>query len=106
MSTNRTFFAFLLGGAIGAGMALLYAPASGVETRKKVRKKIRRGAEDAEDWARDSFRETIDGARERLAEGAEKVRHIISEKKEDFRDALQTGKDTFHKEKDRLKEVL
>lgn len=103
MSTDRSaFFAFLLGGVIGAGIALLYAPASGAETRKR----IRHGAEDAEDWARDSFRETIDGARERLAEGAEKVRHIISEKKEDFRDALQAGKDTFHKEKDRLKEVL
>ena len=103
MSTDRSaLFAFLLGGVIGAGLALLYAPASGHETRKR----IRHGAEDAEDWARDSFRDTLGGAKERLSEGTEKVRHMISEKKEDIHDAFQTGMEAFHKEKDRLKEVL
>lgn len=103
MSTDRSaFFAFLLGGVIGAGLALLYAPAAGTETRKK----IRHGAEDAEDWARDSFNETIGDARERISEGAEKVRHMISEKREDLHDAFQTGRETFRSEKERLKEVF
>ena len=103
MSTDRSaLFAFLLGGVIGAGLALLYAPAAGSETRKR----IRYGAEDAEDWARDSFRNTLDGAKERLSDGTEKVRHLISEKKEDLQDAFQTGVEAFRKEKDRLKEVL
>lgn len=103
MSTGRsTLFAFLLGGVIGAGIALLYAPAAGTETRKR----IRHGAEDAEDWARDSFSETIGGARERISEGADKVRHMISEKREDLRDAFQTGRETFRSEKERLKEIL
>ncbi|MBI5588281.1 MAG: YtxH domain-containing protein [Deltaproteobacteria bacterium] len=103
MSTDRSaLFAFLLGGVIGAGIALLYAPQAGYETRKR----IRHGAEDAENWARDTFRDTVEGARETVAEGTEKVRHIISEKKEDIHVAIQAGKDAYYKEKDRLKEVL
>ncbi|HXI09238.1 MAG TPA: YtxH domain-containing protein, partial [Thermodesulfobacteriota bacterium] len=92
MSTDRSaLFAFLLGGVIGAGLALLYAPASGHETRKR----IRHGAEDAEDWARDSFRDTLGGAKERLSEGTEKVRHMLSEKKGDLQDAFHTGVEAF-----------
>jgi gas vesicle protein len=40
MSDNNTgnkLLIFLLGGAIGAGLCLLFAPQSGKETRKKVK---------------------------------------------------------------------
>ena len=40
---TNTVLGFLLGGAIGAGIALLYAPASGEETRRRIRE----GAEKA-----------------------------------------------------------
>ena len=36
MKTRNGFGAFLLGGAIGAGIALLYAPRSGQETREML----------------------------------------------------------------------
>lgn len=99
MSSDRSaFMAFLLGGVVGAGIALLYAPHSGAETRRR----IRNGAEDAQDWAKNSF----EGARERVVEGSEKVRHMISEKKEDIKAAIDAGKDAYYREKERLKEVL
>ena len=34
--------AFLLGAAIGAGIALLFAPRSGIETREEIRRSARR----------------------------------------------------------------
>jgi len=39
MSIRRTgniFLAFIIGGAVGAGLGILFAPVSGKETRKKI----------------------------------------------------------------------
>jgi gas vesicle protein len=48
MSDQRTdsLLAFLLGAAVGAGVALLLAPASGEETRKKLTETARRVGDD------------------------------------------------------------
>jgi len=48
MSDQRTdtLLAFLLGAAVGAGVALLLAPQSGEETRKKLGDQARRVGED------------------------------------------------------------
>ncbi|MEK7679480.1 MAG: YtxH domain-containing protein, partial [Deltaproteobacteria bacterium] len=63
MSGNRgnIVLAFLAGGAIGAGIALLFAPATGAEMRKRLKE----GAHDATDWARN-----------RVGEGVGKVTHL------------------------------
>lgn len=62
---------FLLGLAVGAGIALLYAPQSGAETRadlkrgaRKIRRKVRDLAEDTSDAAHDLSRSARDAARE------------------------------------------
>ena len=39
-NTMSTMFTFLLGGLIGAGLALLYAPLSGEETRKRIKEQM------------------------------------------------------------------
>ncbi len=39
-NSSKVFLAFLIGGAIGATTVLLYAPASGEETREKIKNKI------------------------------------------------------------------
>jgi len=56
-----TMFSFLTGAAIGAGLALLFAPQSGEETRRKIRETGNQLSEDA----RESY--------ERLARDAQKV---------------------------------
>ncbi|MBI5493020.1 MAG: YtxH domain-containing protein [Deltaproteobacteria bacterium] len=95
MATNRNaFFAFLLGGVVGAGVALLYAPASGVETRRKIKD----GIDDAGDWAKDRYENT----RDRVTDGTEKVKQFISDKKEDLQSAIEAGKDAFNKGRERL----
>ncbi len=67
---------FLMGAAVGAGIALLVAPQSGRQTRRM----LRRQAEDAADYvaeqadaARERGREIVEGAKEKVAEVREKV---------------------------------
>jgi gas vesicle protein len=47
--TGTALLAFALGALAGAAVALLYAPASGDETRRKIRRKVAEGRERVED---------------------------------------------------------
>jgi gas vesicle protein len=49
---GTVLLAFLVGAAAGAAVALLYAPASGRETREKLGERAREGARRATDAAR------------------------------------------------------
>lgn len=49
--------AFLLGGAVGAVIALLYAPKSGRQTRRDVSRTVRRIGDDAVDLVEDAVEE-------------------------------------------------
>lgn len=60
---------FVLGAALGAGLGLLFAPASGRDTRKK----IERGLGDLKERAEEQLEELADG----LEEGKEKIRARI-----------------------------
>ncbi len=70
----------IVGAAVGAGLALLFAPASGEHTRKVIRKRARglgkdasRGWDSAREEARRTFREKKEALREKLAQGLEAV---------------------------------
>ncbi|MEK6759486.1 MAG: YtxH domain-containing protein [Deltaproteobacteria bacterium] len=89
-----TVLAFLIGGVVGAGIALLYAPNSGAQTRKKMKD----GLGDATDWTRDKY----DDARHTVADTTDKVRQIVDEKKEDLKAAVDAGKEAFLRGKERL----
>lgn len=60
--TGKTFLAALAGAAVGAGLALLFAPASGKETREKIAHKL-------------------DDVKEDLKEKGSKLAHQIKGKK-------------------------
>jgi len=63
----RTFAAgLLIGGLIGAGIALLVAPQSGEETRRSLARRARRLAEDARERY-DDVKHQVRRARERRA---------------------------------------
>lgn len=74
---------FLLGAALGAGLALLFAPQSGDETRAQVRRSARR--------VKRSARKMAESGRERVEEiaksGREKVEDIAKSGKAAARDA-------------------
>ena len=68
--------AFLLGAVSGAAFALLYAPATGRETRELLGEKTREG-------------------RERAAEAAEKGREILKQGREKLTTAIERGREAY-----------
>jgi gas vesicle protein len=86
---SEVVLAFLIGGLVGAAVGLLYAPATGKETRKKLK-------DIAEDWT-DTV-DTIGGevktkAQRIIAEGKER----IVTQKERIEDAIEAGKHAYQK---------
>jgi gas vesicle protein len=74
MNGKSFWIVFGTGVAIGAGVALLYAPQSGVATRKK----LRNGIEDAEEYLEDAGDYLKDQA-EKLSKEAQKVLKMTRE---------------------------
>jgi gas vesicle protein len=93
MSEDRGFggsaltLAFLLGSAIGALSALLYAPESGRRTRVR----IRRLTDELQDRAGD----VAEDVRERVDEALEQGREAVIS-------AYEAGKEAFQRERERL----
>ena len=72
---------FMIGGAIGAGIALLTAPASGSETRRKLSRTSR-------------------NLGLRVQNGVDRVRGQLGGLKDDVQSAVNTGRETFSRERD------
>ena len=68
--------AFLLGAVSGAALALLYAPASGDETREYLGEKAREG-------------------RARAAEAAAKGREVLNQGRETLSTAIERGREAY-----------
>jgi len=81
----------LFGAAVGAGLALLFAPASGVETRRRISRSARRlkeTAADALDEIRDEFEDLTDRASDKLDEVKEAARDTVDEIEDTARTAV------------------
>jgi gas vesicle protein len=101
--------AFVIGGAIGALIALLYAPKSGKQTRKDISKSARRIKRETVDLVED----TIDNIHDFAGDMKDKVSDIIDRgkdlsdgaKKEVLRN-LEQGQKVIEKQKKRIVEAL
>ena len=101
--------AFLIGGAIGAVIALLYAPKSGKQTRRDISKKARRIKRETVDLVED----TIDNIHDFASDMKDKVSDII-DKGKDLSDSakreviknLEQGQKAIEKQKKRIVEAL
>jgi gas vesicle protein len=89
-STGSVLLAFILGGVVGAGIALLVAPQSGAETRRKIKEM----AEEAQDTAAE-FASTAKG---RFNETVGKAKGFYEEKKSVVSAAVDAGKQAYEKE--------
>lgn len=72
-SAGSVFVAFVVGAIAGAAVALLYAPAPGEETRRRIADKAKEGRGKAEDLAREG-REFLNRQRETLTTAVDRGR--------------------------------
>ena len=77
-SAGTVLVSFALGAIAGAAIALLYAPATGEETRRKLAEKARDGRDKAERLARDG-REFFERHRENIATAVERGREAFDQ---------------------------
>src|ERR1700712_1049285 len=91
--------AFALGLAIGAAAALLWAPASGEETRARIKREAKRARnrdmEIGEDVA-DQFTERAERVREVVGDRVERTRDNVTRRARAVGDAVAAGKDAAH----------
>ena len=86
---------FLVGLAIGAGLALLFAPNSGEETRRQLRQRAiraRRAAEQVANEVTDTVTDTFHDARRRVEERIDSARDAIDLKRRQVRRAVDAGR--------------
>jgi gas vesicle protein len=69
---------FMLGAIAGAAVALLYAPGSGEETRRKLAERAREGRDRAEQMAREG-REFFNRHREDLSSAIDRGREVFEQ---------------------------
>ncbi len=86
---------FILGGFVGAAVALLLAPRSGEETRKLIAMKTREGADYIASRTKDITEKTggmIDRGKE-----------LLQQQRDQLAAALEAGKQAYREEKDKTK---
>jgi len=91
--SGSLLLSFLLGGVVGAGMALLLAPQSGSETRRKIREL----ADDIKATGGDYVNE----ANERISKAMDEGKGYYEEKKSLIKSAIDAGKDAYEREKEK-----
>lgn len=92
-SAGMVLLSFLLGGVVGAGVALLLAPKSGRETRQRIMEL----ADDVRDRAEDYYEHAKSGVSSTLDKGKD----FFQEKKSIITTAVEAGKEAYEKEKER-----
>lgn len=101
--------AFLLGGMIGAGIALLYAPKSGFETRKDISKAARRVKRDAGELVEDTIQnvdEFVGTVKEQATDIIERGVELSDSAKKEVIKSLEYGQKIMEKQKKRIMEGL
>ncbi|MFQ6047299.1 MAG: YtxH domain-containing protein [Gemmatimonadales bacterium] len=97
--------AFLFGLLAGAGLALLLAPQSGEETRRKLRqrgKELKEVAEGkVEEW-QERLESGYGEARTRVEEGLESAKRAVSDTRRGAKEALDAGRAAVHSARDEL----
>src|SRR5688572_608837 len=106
----------IVGSAIGAAAALMYAPASGVETRESLRLK----AEDAQrkcnelaDMAKQRSNELLEQARTKASEVSERAQTVVERSKQAvetqktaIRSAVDAGKQAYQEKASTLRDEV
>ncbi|MDY0300589.1 MAG: YtxH domain-containing protein [Trichlorobacter sp.] len=96
VATSTILVSFLAGAALGAGLAMLYAPKSGRELRHQIG--------DLTDDAVDKIKEYAWEAQEKIKETYEEGKDMYKEKKSILSSALDAGREAIKREKEKFSE--
>ena len=86
---------FVTGLLIGAGLALLFAPRTGVETRRQLQKSAKRVGDQAQDLVSDvtgSVSQTIKSAKDKVEERIDSTRSAVELKRRQVTNAVDAGR--------------
>ena len=104
-NNGEKFLYFLIGGFVGASVALLFAPKSGEETRQMIGSKYRQGSDEMTRRIQEG-KERISDARtgfsDKMAETLEKGKESVNRQKEQIATAIEAGKKAYQEEKEKL----
>jgi gas vesicle protein len=103
--TTTSMSSFLVGLALGAGVALLLAPRTGEETRRELRRSARRIREAAQGVADDvtqSVAGTFTEARQQVEERLDSARRAVELKKQQVSRAVEAGRAAAQQARDDL----
>jgi len=104
-NSSNSFFIFLAGGLIGAGISLLYAPLNGEKTRQYLRiqtKKAKKKARHLSENTRENVDQLIVDIRETTDKIIEEGIELTNEKKAEILAAIDAGKKAMEKERKRI----
>jgi gas vesicle protein len=96
---------FVLGLAVGAGIALLYAPRTGEETRRELRRSARRVRTVARDAAEDLSDQVVDRyeqAKRTVESQLDSARHALEMRKRQAAEAIRAGRAAAQQARDDL----
>jgi gas vesicle protein len=97
-------FAFLLGGVVGATVALLFAPASGEQTRRRIKEatdEVSTNVREEYGRIRDKAEIQVSRLKDRASEGVNQAKSYYDQKKSKIREAYSEGKRAFEEEQDK-----
>ncbi len=101
--------AFLVGGLIGAALAILYAPKAGRETRRDISKAARRLKKETVNLVEDaveSINEFAGEVREKVSDLIERGKDLSDDAKREIIRNLEHGQKVIEKQKKRIIEAL
>jgi gas vesicle protein len=92
--SGSVLLSFFLGGIVGAGLALLFAPQSGTETRRKIK--------DITDDVKGKSGDYVEQTKEKVTTFVDQGKDTLEGKKSLVKSAIEAGKDAYEKEKEKL----
>ena len=102
---SRSLLTLLAGGLVGAGIALLYAPLSGEETRRYLRlqkERARNRARNLTESVKENVSEIIEEVRGTIDKLIEEGLELTKEKKAELLAAIEAGRKAMDAERKRL----
>ncbi len=107
--TTKIGGAILIGGLIGAAIALLYAPKSGRKTRKDIIRAARRAKNSTADLIEDAIDDVndfINDLKEKASDIADQGTDLTDKAKKEIMATLEQGQKAIDKQKQKISEAL